>query len=151
MGVFGTITGNALERSKTRQHTSWADTFRAWWRPAAGFVTALLLVGIYSILTPEVKVLPQMKVHRFVLYLPQADATKIVGTFTNWKPVPMEKIGTTGYWTLTLNLPQGEHRYSYLIEDGNQILDPTIAAREQDDFGKENSVIIVGREDDPIS
>jgi hypothetical protein len=141
----------ALKSLEKRPQISWVELFRSWWRPAAGFVTALLLVGIYSVLTPEVNVLSQMEEHRFVLYLPQADETKIVGTFTNWQPVPMEKIGSTGYWTLTLKLPPGEHRYSYLVEDGNQIIDPTVAVKEQDDFGKANSVIVVGREDDPVS
>jgi hypothetical protein len=42
---------------------------------------------------------------------------------------------------LTVPLPIGEQRYSYLIDDGRQIVDPTVAAREQDDFGGENSVI----------
>ena len=55
----------------------------------------------------------------------------------------MERVSASGYWTLTLPVPKGEHRYSYLVEDGRQIADPTVVAKEQDDFGGENSVIEV--------
>jgi 1,4-alpha-glucan branching enzyme len=53
----------------------------------------------------------------------------------------MERIGTSGYWSLTLSVPLGEHRYSYLIEENRRIADPTVVTKEQDDFGGENSVI----------
>ena len=76
-----------------------------------------------------------------MVYLPESSQARIVGTFTGWKPVPMERVGASGYWTLTLPVATGEQRYSYLIDDGKQIPDPTVAAREQDDFGGENSVI----------
>lgn len=112
-----------------------------WWRPLAGFAAAMLLVGLVTLLRPEPAVAPRASVHRFVVYLPESSHARIVGTFTGWKPIPMEPVGTSGYWTLTLPLPTGEHRYSFLIEDGRQIADPTVAAREQDDFGGENSVI----------
>lgn len=82
---------------------------------------------------------------RFVLYLPGSRQAHIVGTFTNWKPLAMERIGESGYWALTLPVPPGEHRYSYLIEENKRIADPTVIAREQDDFGGENSIIEVQR------
>jgi hypothetical protein len=115
-----------------------------WFRPLTGFAAALLLVGLFTLLQPNPTVIaPQEEQHRFVVYLPESQEARIVGTFTGWKPVPMERVGASGYWTLTLPVPRGEHRYSYLVEDGRQIADPTVAAREQDDFGGENSVIEV--------
>lgn len=115
-----------------------------WFRPLAGFAAALLLVGLFTLLHPKPAIIaPQEEHHRFVIYLPESQEAKIVGTFTGWKPVPMERVGASGYWTLTLLVSRGEHRYSYLVEDGRQIADPTVAAREQDDFGGENSVIEV--------
>lgn len=83
--------------------------------------------------------------HRFVLYLPEVDEAKIMGTFTDWHPVAMTPVGTSGYWTITLEIPEGEHRYSYLIGKDRQIVDPTVTLREQDDFGGENSVLEVRR------
>ncbi|MFH0781745.1 MAG: glycogen-binding domain-containing protein [Pseudomonadota bacterium] len=131
---------------------SWYLLFRSWLQPMAGFATALILVGLGFLLMPNQPHLLSQAEHRFVLYLPQAHQAKIVGTFTDWHPVPMQKIGSSGYWSLELKVPQGEHRYSYIVEDGNRIVDPTVAAREHDDFGGENSVIVVGGGDDnPVS
>ncbi len=119
---------------------SWSDLFSLWFRPLAGFVTAMLLVGLVTLLQPRPIVSPPKELHRFVVYLPESSRARIVGTFTGWRPVPMERVGS-GYWTLTLPIAIGEQRYSYLIDNDKQIPDPTVAAREQDDFGGENSVI----------
>jgi hypothetical protein len=130
---------------------SWKTPWHAWWQPMAGFATAMLLMGLGFLLMPQQPGPVLQTEQRFVLYLPQANQAKIVGTFTDWNPVPMEKIGNSGYWSLSLKVPPGEHRYSYLVEEGARMVDPTIAAREHDDFGGENSVIIVGGGDDPLS
>lgn len=109
--------------------------------PLGGFATAILLVAAIFWFRP----LPQHQVsHRFVIYRPAAAQAEIIGSFTNWQPAAMEKMGDTGYWTLTLSLPEGEHRYSYLVENGRQVADPTILIREKDDFGGENSIIRIG-------
>lgn len=79
--------------------------------------------------------------HRFVLYDPTSTNVQIIGSFTNWQPMEMEQTGNSGYWSLTIELPQGEHRYSYLTGDGTRITDPTVWAREKDDFGGENSIL----------
>lgn len=129
---------------------SWSSLFRSRWQPM--LATAMILMGLAFFLTPSPPTLTTQSEQRFVLYLPQASQAKIVGTFTNWNPVPMQKIGASGYWSLTLKVPQGEHRYSYLVEDGNRLVDPTVIAREHDDFGGENSVLVVGGGDaDPVS
>ena len=123
---------------------AWPHPLSFWFRPLAGFAAALLLVGLFSLLQPKPAIItPQEEQHRFVVYLPESQEARIVGTFTGWKPAPMERVGASGYWTLTLPVARGEHRYSYLVEDGRQIADPTVATREQDDFGGENSVIEV--------
>ncbi len=111
---------------------------------ATGFATAMVLVAALFLLRPSP--LPEINketAHRFVIYRPAAARTEIIGTFTNWQPTPMHKLGSSGYWSLTLNLPEGEHRYSYLVEDGRQVPDPTVLTREKDDFGGENSIIRV--------
>jgi hypothetical protein len=120
----------------------WQGFWDAWAKPLAGFATALLAVTLVATLRsnqpPAVAAL-----HRFVVYLPETHQAQIVGTFTDWRPVDMEPIGASGYWSLTLQVPRGEHRYSYLVDAGRHMADPTEAIREQDDFGGENSVIEV--------
>ena len=115
-----------------------------WWWPVGGFglaaATAALLLLFWHAPAPQAPLLEQ---RRFVLYLPEVDRASLVGTFTGWQPVAMERIGGSGYWTLTLQVPAGEHRYSILVDDGRMLADPTVSAREQDEFGGENSVIEV--------
>ena len=78
---------------------------------------------------------------RFVIYRPHTDNMAIMGSFTDWTPLPMEKIGASGYWSISLRLKPGEHQYSYMLDDGLRIADPTVSLREFDDFGGENSII----------
>jgi len=116
--------------------------FRSFFPPLAGFATAMTVVAAVFLLRPDPVVINE-ELHRFVIYRPGSSQAEIIGSFTGWTPVAMEKVGTSGYWSLTLKLPAGEHRYSYLVENGQQIADPTVLAREQDDFGGENSIIRV--------
>lgn len=115
-----------------------------WLGPLAGCAATLLLVGLFTLPGNDPVVFPREEARRFVVYLPDSSQTMLVGTFTDWHPVPMERVGASGYWTLTLPVAAGEHRYSYLVGDGRRIADPTVVTREADDFGGENSVIEVG-------
>lgn len=124
--------------------TSVKTLWRPWWKPFAGLVAAGALASLLLVFLPS---RPDMitESHRFVLYLPDITTVEIIGTFTDWQPVTMVPIGNSGYWTLTMEIPEGEHRYSYLIGHERQIADPTVAIREQDDFGGENSILEVRR------
>ena len=118
------------------------STFKFWVPSFAGFATAcVLFIGFFMLWSTPVKINEEL--HRFVIYQPNAGQARIVGDFTGWSPVAMKQIGESGYWSVSIGLPEGEHRYSYLLENGRQIADPTILAREQDDFGGENSIIKV--------
>jgi hypothetical protein len=57
--------------------------------------------------------------------------------------VSMKKIGASGYWSLPLKLGEGEYQYSYLVEGGQQVTDPTVRKRVKDYFRGENSVITI--------
>ena len=59
--------------------------------------------------------------------------------------IPMKKMGVSGYWEATVDLYPGEHHYSYILEGGRRIPDPTILTREKDDFGGENSILDINR------
>ncbi len=82
--------------------------------------------------------------YRFVVYRPDVSRVEITGSFTGWNTVSMRKVGDSGYWEHTLNLPQGEHRFAYLLNGDERLPDPTVPMREKDDFGSENSVISIG-------
>jgi Glycogen recognition site of AMP-activated protein kinase len=80
---------------------------------------------------------------RFVIYQPDAQGVELAGSFSGWKRIPLRHAGNSGYWEITLELPEGDHRFSYIIEGSRRLADPTIAVRETDDFGGENSILSV--------
>lgn len=105
----------------------------------AGVLAAVVLMLLFRPVSQETS--PQIQQHRFVIFQPEANRAEIVGSFTNWKPVPMERVGAVGYWSITLPLSTGEYRYSFLMDKGAPMADPTVSSREHDDFGGENSII----------
>lgn len=82
--------------------------------------------------------------YRFVLYRPDVAEAAIAGDFTCWGQVPLQRIGSSGYWEITLNLPRGEHRYIFILSGTTRVPDPTVMTREKDDFGGENSILMTG-------
>jgi len=82
--------------------------------------------------------------HRFVIYKPDASQVEIAGSFTGWRKVPLERKGSSGYWEITMKIPEGEHRFTYVLDDRAGFADPTIPMRERDDFGGENSILLAG-------
>ncbi len=128
----------------------WRGFGSPWMRPVALFATGLALGAALLLVRPSVNPVSDVATvaspetpYRFVIYRPDAKQAEIVGTFTSWQPVPLEKLGNSGYWGLTLKLAEGEYQYSYLVEGGQHIADPTVPERVKDDFGGENSVITI--------
>ncbi len=100
-------------------------------------VVAVLILMLWS---PPINLQP----NRFVIYRPDVTRAEITGSFTDWQRVPMQAVGNSGYWEIVLALPEGEHRFSYVLNGRESFPDPTILTREQDDFGGQNSVLLVG-------
>jgi 1,4-alpha-glucan branching enzyme len=82
--------------------------------------------------------------HRFVIYRPDVNRIDITGSFTEWRRIPMNRVESSGYWEATLDLPQGEQRFTYILDGRQNFPDPTVLTREWDDFGGENSILLVG-------
>lgn len=104
----------------------------------AGFAAAGLLLFTQMTTSPG-----QVCNNRFVIFEPAANQVELAGSFTGWQKKPMKQIGTTGYWELTLRVPTGEHRFSYILDGSRKMADPTLPVREKDDFGGENSILKV--------
>lgn len=79
--------------------------------------------------------------HRFVIFDQKSESIEITGSFTNWQKLPLTPSGNGGYWEITLQLPAGEHRYSFISDGTNPLPDPTVAIQEADDFGTINSIL----------
>jgi hypothetical protein len=103
-------------------------------------LAAAVAVLILVLSSPQVTLQP----NRFVIYRPDVTRAEITGSFTDWQRVPMQAVGSSGYWEIILALPEGEHRFSYILNGQDSFPDPTILTREQDDFGGQNSVLFVG-------
>ncbi len=111
-------------------------------RPLAAITAAVAAAVVILFFLPasqEVFLAP----HRFVIYRPDVTKAEITGTFTDWNKISMNRIGTSGYWDITVHVPLGEHRFTYILDGKQSFADPTIPAREQDDFGGVNSIISV--------
>ena len=87
--------------------------------------------------------LPAGHQHRFVIYQSEIKQIEIAGSFTNWQRIPLQPAGSTGYWEITLDIPPGEHVFSYILDGDTILADPTIPAQEKDDFGTINSILVV--------
>ena len=86
---------------------------------------------------------PTTVMHRFVIHNQDTRSVEITGSFTNWQNIPLAPSGTSGYWEVSLQLPAGEHRYTFVIDGSKYLPDPTVATQESDDFGSTNSIIKV--------
>ncbi len=107
---------------------------------AAAMVAAVLVLSFALV----IQLGPTDTSHRFVVYLPDASRVDIAGSFTGWEKVPLRQQGGSGYWEITLDIPLGEHRFTYVLEDDTRFVDPTVPTREHDDFGGENSILLAG-------
>ncbi|MFA5907015.1 MAG: glycogen-binding domain-containing protein [Desulfobacula sp.] len=105
----------------------------------AGFAAAILMM-FFTVFQPRV---PALQNNRFVIFEPGAGQVELAGSFTGWQRISMNRIGNSGYWELNLPVTSGEHRFAYILDGNLQIADPTLAAREKDDFGGENSILNV--------
>lgn len=135
------VTAAPMPQPETPQRWS-GFRLRAFMNPllAAAFVGIVAVSSyLYFDRTPD----PQKVFHRFVVYRPEAEQVAVAGSFTRWEPRPLHRAGSSGYWELTLELPAGEHRFTYLLDGGKGFADPTLPTREKDDFGGENSVLRV--------
>lgn len=61
--------------------------------------------------------MPARKKHdiNFELFAPYNEEVKIIGSWNDWKPTPMEK-DDKGVWRVTVPLPDGDYQYKFLVK-----------------------------------
>ncbi|MBU0961161.1 MAG: glycogen-binding domain-containing protein [Proteobacteria bacterium] len=91
----------------------------------------------------ELTAQPSTVLHRFVIHRQNTQLVEITGSFTNWQSVPLLPSGTNGYWEISLEVPAGEHRYTFIVDGSKFLPDPTVVTQESDDFGSTNSILKV--------
>ncbi|HOJ13214.1 MAG TPA: glycogen-binding domain-containing protein [Deltaproteobacteria bacterium] len=110
---------------------------------AVAAVAAIVAVFVLRPESPRVDGKVAQGSYRFVIYQPDISRAEIMGDFTGWKRVPMERVSMSGYWETSLPVEPGEHRYVFVLDGEKRIADPTVISREKDDFGSENSILVV--------
>ena len=136
------IRSDVVERIPAIEFKSRRGLFRPILQPM-GLLASALALGLVILFFCWPSQVSTPISHRFVIYRPDVSQVEITGTFTEWKRISMNRIGSSGYWEITLDLKKGEHRFTYILEGQQKFADPTILAQEQDDFGGKNSVLVL--------
>jgi hypothetical protein len=87
---------------------------------------------------------------QFVLVAPTARKVQVVGDFNDWDKTHVEfraQHRGGGVWSVTAAVPEGHHRYSFVVDDSVWVTDPTAPRVLDDDFGMPNSALVVGEGD----
>lgn len=77
---------------------------------------------------------------RFRLRRPGAEQVRVLGDFTGWEPVPMER--RDGIWTVELRVPPGVHHFGFRV-DGRWYVPDDAPARSRDEWGRANATLVV--------
>lgn len=82
----------------------------------------------------------------FALVAPSSSGVSLVGDFNDWdrSRVRLERV-SGNEWQVTLKLPPGRYRYSYVTDEGEWLADPE-APPAFDEFGTPTSVITIPSE-----
>ena len=82
---------------------------------------------------------------QFVGRFPGARSVNVVGSFNDWGPVsiPLEDRDHDGVWQAVVVLPAGTHEYMFVVDGERWVVDPLAGRFVEDDFGRENSLLIV--------
>lgn len=82
----------------------------------------------------------------FVLPLPGATRVALVGDFNGWNPTAtLLSKSVNGVWTATVALTPGRHAYGFVVDDTLWVRDPRAELERDADYGRDHSVIVVGR------
>ncbi|QAR33816.1 hypothetical protein EP073_10480 [Geovibrio thiophilus] len=111
---------------------------------STAFAAAAVFMLFFRLTAPTPEPAAVSAEHRFILHMPEAQKVELAGSFNGWKTIEMNKTDSSGYWQVSLPLNKGEYAYSFIINGDERITDPTIKAKQADDFGGENSVISIG-------
>jgi chromosome partitioning protein len=80
----------------------------------------------------------------FALEAPAAADVVVTGEFTNWsrRGVPLSRDSRDGMWKTTVDIAPGEYEYRFIV-DGVWIRDPNNRDYTRNEFGQENSLLVV--------
>ena len=74
------------------------------------------------------------------------EKVQLAGSFTQWKPVEMEKnsAATDEKWALKLDLSPGEYEFKFVV-DGNWVCDELLPTKTNEEGSKNNVIKVEGK------
>jgi len=101
-----------------------------------------LLQPLARPVVPDFRVTTTQAPNRLVrLRAPGATSVEVMGDFTDWQPVPLEKRGSDE-WRVVIPIPNGTHRMNVRVNQGDWGVPPGIPVLD-DDFGGVVGVLVV--------
>ncbi len=110
--------------------------------PPAGAVTSLESRVMAELRRPA----PSHEgIAQFVGRFPEAQSVHAVGTFNDWRAgsIALEDQDHDGVWRATVLLPTGTYEYMFVVDGERWVPDHLAERLVADDFGRENSIVIV--------
>jgi hypothetical protein len=85
---------------------------------------------------------------RLVYEQRNAEHVAVIGDFNNWQKgaAEMRRVPGTSLWAIEIPLQEGLYRYAFLIDDKEWKADPLARVSLKDDFGKDNSLMVLVNE-----
>lgn len=82
---------------------------------------------------------------RFSLDAPGVSTVSVVGDFSNWRPVALQRVVGSARWTITLPIAAGRYTYVFVVDGARWVADPAAPVAPDADFGTGGSVLVVER------
>lgn len=82
----------------------------------------------------------------FALSRPNAKRVALVGDFDEWSPSAVRMTrDASGTWTATVPMTPGRHAYAFVVDDSVWVTDPRAPLERDADYGRDHSIVVVGR------
>ena len=146
--VLAALTRPAPRR--TRRFVRWfvtphSLTFRV--RPvwSVAFAVALAVLTLFPAGQRGPDIGEHEGIAQFVGRFPGARSVYVVGSFNDWRAgsLALEEVDHDGIWRATVVLPTGAYEYMFVVDGERWVPDRLADRLVADDFGRENSVVIV--------
>jgi AMP-activated protein kinase-like protein len=116
-------------------------------RPAwsLAFAAAVALLTLFTAGGEGPELAEHEGIAQFVGRFPDAQSVHAVGTFNDWRPgsIALEDHDHDGVWRATVVLPAGTYEYMFVVDGERWVPDHLAERLVADEFGRENSIVIV--------
>jgi hypothetical protein len=162
-GLDARIMGALRRRARGRRAAWWrwfVEPRRVALRPALAAAAMVALVVLTSLVTleigrrgrgaplaaPAAEVPAGTVLVRFELQAPDARRVALAGSFNEWNDstIVFTRGGAAGVWAVTIALPPGRYQYLFVVDGERWMPDPGAHAQVEDEFGQQNSLLVVG-------